>query len=229
MGRVKYFRKRVKNQLFLTGCIRSGTNWIYEILSEYYNYSHSEYFEYQDLEKRKMDFSNKESLLFKINEDMRNLNLLQRYFPGAKIIIVIRNPLEVINSIYKPNEKSKPYRPFVDLREKWARGSEVDLLPAAIRRFESYYPDEAINIITSVNKNILVLKYEDLINKFKSEITSIFEFCKIKQNHNPDSELLPIRTPNQGISLKDFSLQNQEVILSSRIPFLCKSLNYSLG
>ena len=219
----------MKNQLFLTGSIRSGTNWVYEILSKYYVYAHSEYFEYQDLEKRKKDFFYKESLLFKINEDMRNLNLLKHYFPEAKIIIVLRNPLEVVNSIYKPNENSKPYRPFVDLREKWSRGGEVDLLPAAIRRFESYYPDGTINIITSSNKNILVVRYENLIRNFRSEINKVLEFCKIRLNNNIDGELLPIKTPNQGICLKDFSLHNQKVILSSSIPSLCKIFNYSLS
>ena len=219
----------MRNQLFITGCVRSGTNWVYEILSKYYISSYSEYFEYLNLEKRKIDFHDKDSLLFKINEDMRNLNLLQDYFPKCKILILLRNPLEVVNSIYKPSKKSIPYRPFVDLKEKWSREGEADLLPAAIRRFESYYPTETVNLITRKNKRVLVLKYEDLVNNFNYSISKVFEFCKIKQNINFDDELLPLRTPNQGICLKDFSLQNQKVILSSRIPFLCKSFNYPLG
>ena len=209
--------------------MRSGTNWVYEILSRYYTSTYTEYFEYLNLEKRKIDFYDKDSLLFKINEDMRNLSLLQDYFPKCKILILLRNPLEVVNSIYKPNKNSIPYRPFFDLKEKWSREGEVDLLPAAIRRFESYYPIETINLITKKNKRIFILKYEDLINNFNSAITKVFEFCKIQNDTIFEKKLLPIKTPNQGIYLKDFSHQNQKVILSSRIPSLCKLFNYSFG
>jgi hypothetical protein len=219
----------VKNQLFITGCIRSGTNWVFGILSRHYVYTYSEYFEYLDLAKRKKEFLGKNYLLFKLNEDMRNISCLEQAFPDGKILIVLRNPLEILHSIYKPNKQSKPYRPFHDLREKWSRVGEKDLLPAAVRRFESYYPVKTVNIIAKYNKNIYILKYEDLITNFNSAINQVFEFCKIVQNNNFENELLPIKTPNQGICLNDFSLQNQKIILSSRIPSLCKLFNYPLG
>ena len=68
-----------------------------------------------------------------------------------------------------------------------------------------------------------------MLSNFNSVITKVFEFCNIQQSYNLENEILPIKSPNQGIYLKDFSHQNQKVILASRIPYFCKLFNYSLG
>ena len=39
---------------------------------------------------------------------MRNLGLLEDAFPDGKIVVILRNPIEALHSIYKPDEESIP-------------------------------------------------------------------------------------------------------------------------
>jgi len=214
-------------QLFLTGCIRSGTNWVFDILSEYYRDHHSEYFDYFDLEKRKSAFGGNDSLLFKINEDMRNIRSLSSSFPDAKIVIMLRNPMEVLHSIYNPSKESLPYRPFHDLESKWSRAGDEDRLPAAIRRLESYFPSEALDVIASPTLPFHLLRYEDLLARFNSTLNLLFDFCEIEVKQRKGVSNKPITTANQGMQLKDFSSEHQNLINLSQIPYLSKVMGYS--
>jgi len=213
--------------LFLTGCIRSGTNWVFDILSKYYCFSHSEYFEYFDLEKRKKAFCGNDSLLFKINEDMRNLPLLASSFPEAKIVIMLRNPIEVLHSIYKPNRQSQPFRPFNDLGTRWAKEGDLDRLPAAIRRLESYFPSEALDVIAKPTLRFHILRYEDLLARFNSTLSLLFDFCEIEVRQRNSVSNKPMTTTNQGMKLKDFSSEHQNLINLSQIPYLSKVMGYA--
>jgi len=213
--------------LFLTGCIRSGTNWVFDILSKYYCSSHSEYFEYFDLEKRKKAFCGNDSLLFKINEDMRNICSLSSSFPDAKIVIMLRNPLEVLHSIYNPSRESLPYRPFHDLKSKWSRAGDEDRLPAAIRRLESYFPSEALDVIAKPTLRFHILRYEDLLARFNSTLSLLFDFCEIEVRQRNSVSNKPMTTANQGMKLKDFSSEHQNLINSSQIPYLSKVMGYA--
>ncbi len=163
-----------------------------------------------------------------MNEDMRDLLSLENAFPEAKILIVLRHPLEVVHSIFNPNRKSIPYRPFFDLKKKWSFDSDVDLLPAAVRRFESYFSDETLNKIIKFESNLLVIRHEDLLDKFDSTLENISKFCEFKKSIINKQKLLPINTPNQGIFISHFSSIHQDIIQSSRIPYICEKLRYSL-
>jgi len=214
-------------QLFLTGCIRSGTNWVFDILSEHYRDHHSEYFDYLDLEKRKTAFGGNDSLLFKINEDMRNICSLSSSFPDAKIVIMVRNPLEVLHSIYNPSRESLPYRPFHDLESKWSRAGDEDRLPAAIRRLESYFPSEALDVIAKPTLRFHILRYEDLLARFNSTLSLLFDFCEINEKERKTFCKKPLETANQGIRLQDFSAEHQKIISLTKIPFLSQFMGYS--
>lgn len=212
--------------MFLTGCIRSGTNWVFDILSEYYRDHHSEYFDYLDLEKRKTAFGGNDSLLFKINEDMRNICSLSSTFPDAKIIIILRNPLEVLHSIYKPSRESRPYRPFHDLEAKWSKDGDKDRLPAAIRRLASYFPAETLDVIGKPGSHYHILRYESLLSQFNLTLNVLFDFCGIEYSKRISLPSNPMKTANQGIRLTDFSPEHQELIYLSNIPHLSKVLGY---
>ena len=217
----------MKGQLFLTGCIRSGTNWVFDVLAKHYEVCHSEYFDYLDLKRRENAFYGCESLLFKINEDMRNLGLLEDAFPDGKIVVILRNPIEALHSIYKPDEESIPFRPFNDLETKWFKEGDSDRLPAAIRRLLSYFPDDALEKIKSPGPACHILRYEELLNDFDATIANLFAFCGITVRSGQAIGNRPLRTANQGVRLKNFSAEQQEIILSSDIPQLSEKMGYA--
>lgn len=91
------------------------------------------------------------------------LNELTKYFPNAKIVILIRNPLDVLQSIIQ-TWKVKSLRGL----DYYAR--DILLAPVLLDKFYSTQAN---------NKNVRRLYYEDLIENAEQEIKSLFEWLKI--------------------------------------------------
>lgn len=212
-------------KVFLTGSIRSGTTWLFSLLQTKISPSFLERFDLFDLELRKKSLSQHDQFIFKINEDIRDLEKLHTYFPNAKVIVLLRHPIEVLHSIYKPNKQSVPYRPFNDIREKWSHPKDLSYLSAVIRRFESYYPTSTLNLIRRSPSWLKVMKYEDYLKNFDSCMQELYGFLEII--YTPSNGLLgPQKTPNQGVRLKEFSESEKDMIMGSGVPFICKQLGY---
>lgn len=211
--------------IFLTGGIRSGTSWLFSLLEEKINPSYFEQFDYLDLTIRRNLLQDIDQFLFKINEDMRQLNSLHAFFPNAKIIVLIRHPLEALHSIHRPNLKSIPFRPFKDLKTKWRYPEDKDLFPAALRRLESYFPSDAMSFLKQSNDWLKVFRYEDLLGNFKFHYGELLKFAEIDRACTT-LDILPQKTPNQGVRLKEFSESEKDMIMGSDIPLICKQLGY---
>ena len=212
-------------KVFLTGSIRSGTTWLFSLLQTKISPSFLERFDLFDLELRKKSLLQHDQFVFKINEDIRDLEKLHTYFPNAKVIVLLRHPIEVLHSIYKPNKQSVPYRPFNDIREKWSYPNDLSYLSAVIRRFESYYPTSTLNLIRRAPSWLKVMKYEDYLKNFDSCIQELYSFLEII--NTPANGLLgPQKTPNQSIRISNFTNEDQGMINESRVPEITKQLGY---
>ena len=215
-------------KVFLTGSVRSGTTWLFSLLQTKISPSFLERFDLFDLELRKKFLSHYNQFVFKINEDMRDLEKLHAYFPNAKVIVLLRHPIEVLHSIYKPNKLSVPFRPFNDIKEKWSNPDDASYLSAVIRRFESYYPIPTLNLIRRSPSWLKVMKYEDYLNDFDSCIDEVYGFLDIK--YIPSNSLLrPQKTPNQSIRMSNFTRQEQGLINESRVPTITDELKYLIN
>ena len=213
--------------IFLTGAIRSGTSWVFALLAERISPSYLEQFDYFELEPRRCLLDGHDDFLFKINEDMRCLAALHETFPESKTLVILRHPLESLRSIAQPHPESKPFRPFRDLKEKWVRSGDDGLFPAAIRRLESYFPEETLAILDEGREWLLVVRYDDLLSDFAFTVSRLLAFCG-KGSEVPKG-FAPKSTPNQGVSLTDFTEEKQDLISSSSLPALCDRLGYSLS
>ena len=212
-------------KIFLTGAVRSGTSWVFSLLERKIKPSFFEQFDNFDLNVRRNLLKNLDHFLFEINEDMRQLDSLHAFFPNAKIIVLIRHPLEALHSIHRPNLKSIPFRPFIDLKTKWRHPEDKDLFPAALRRLESYFPSDAMSFLKQSNDWLKVFRYEDLLENFKFHYGELLEFAEIESTcASPD--FLPKKTPNQSVRLEEFSESEKGMIMGSDIPLICKQLGY---
>lgn len=212
-------------KVFLTGSIRSGTTWLFTILKTKISPSFLERFDLFDLERRKEFLLPFDNFIFKINEDIRELEKLHNHFPNAKVIVLIRHPLEVIHSIYKPNEKSIPFRPFVDIKEKWTRPEDESYLCAVIRRFESYYPTSVLSFVRRSPCWLKVVKYEDYLKNFDISIRELFDFISIP-DASQKSLFVPQKTPNQSVRISNFTEDEQKIINRSKVPVIISELGY---
>lgn len=212
-------------KVFLTGSIRSGTTWLFTILKTKIYPSFLERFDLFDLERRREFLLPFDNFIFKINEDIRELEKLHNYFPDAKVIVLIRHPLEVIHSIYKPNVKSIPFRPFVDIKEKWSLPEDSSYLSAVIRRFESYYPTSVLNFVKDSPSWLKVVKYEDYLKSFDENINNTFQFIEIR-DYTKTMLVGPQKTPNQAVRFSNFTEDEQETINKSKVPEIIDELGY---
>ena len=182
---------------------------MFTILKTKISPSFLERFDLFDLERRREFLLPFDNFIFKINEDIRELEKLHNYFPDAKVIVLIRHPLEVIHSIYKPNEKSIPFRPFVDIKEKWAHPEDSSYLSAVIRRFESYYPTSVLNFVKDSPSWLKVVKYEDYLKSFDENIKNTFQFIEIR-DYTKTMLVGPQKTPNQAVRFSNFTEDEQK-------------------
>ena len=90
------------------------------------------------------------------------LDTIHDFYPEAKFIEIIRNPLNAIYSA-KTNFHSTNDKTLCALAHRWKRGIEV------IRRFEKDH-----------SNRLYSLKYEDLVNNTESEFNKIAKFLNIK-------------------------------------------------
>ena len=212
-------------KVFLTGSVRSGTTWLFTILKTKISPSFLERFDLSDLEIRQKILSQYDQFIFKINEDIRNLEKLHLFFPTAKVIVLVRHPLEVLHSIYKPNKNSIPFRPFNDIKEKWVNPEDKSYLCAVIRRFESYYPNATQNYLNKPPCWLKVYRYEEFLKNFDTSVQNLFEFIELS-DFSLDCATGPKSTPNQSVRISNFTKYEQEMINKSKVPEITKQLGY---
>jgi hypothetical protein len=166
------------------------------------------------------------SKLFQIHDDtilgdknnyyVRHSNELKEYYPGAKFIILIRNPLSIYDSAMRlknsNSQNTHPYYP--DLKTN-------------IDAFVEDYVSVHLDIISSLWSGLpeqLVIEYEKLISQPKQKFNEVFRFLNVLNEDVVNGHVRTNDEPKEFASWKSNTKKKiQEIPLS---PFV-KSLNKS--
>jgi hypothetical protein len=142
-------------------------------------------------------------------KDPRNtftIKIWKEIFPGAKVIHIYRNPVDVISSLAK-RETSKIPTKGNQSRTGIKRKFYGYFLPEKRFYHHSFksldlsknydlwkrYVDEAFNLNRKDDTGVLHISYEDLLEKPETIINSIIEFCNLRaENRNHEKFLQTI-------------------------------------
>jgi hypothetical protein len=141
-----------------------NTEFSVQFLKDYHKNDYTELFNLMDVHLRgKTEFAIKHGQLMFIPDELKT------YYPGCRIIYMIRNPIDVaLKSEYVPHILYG--------------GQQLDILENKIQ----YYIDESIK---ACEKADLVIKFEDLCFNLESELTKIKQFIGKPDLPNPDIEI----------------------------------------
>lgn len=201
------------NQFFIVGCIRSGTNFICNMFTDFVDIVHSDKEQFRDLNSRKVLLGR--NFAFKLNEDFNLLDDIYKMFPNCKILLVIRDPREVTNSIYKPNPRSVPPRVFPAVKQI-ARTKRITEFEAGMSICDCYFEgvDKTIfqtkykDIVTIVNYNDIVnnpQNLKDLFDKLFPDNIRQLNYYQQKVRKTPNQKAYLTWTPAQKENFKNFN------------------------
>ena len=106
---------------------------------------------------------------------------IKKFNPKAKIVIILRNPFEVIRSYYN-SDLINPSNNLIGLYNK-KNPSAVELIDSLeysenIKRWGKFF-----------NKNVFVLIAEDLNKNPKEELSKLFKFLDVDGNFTPEFKI----------------------------------------
>ena len=157
---------------FITGCIRSGTNWFSTLFYPFTDIVFSDFDGLREIQDRKMAFAEFPKVCFKINEDLTEIPELKKTFKNSTFWIMNRDGREIVHSIYKPSPRSIPPRDFPGLEEEMVENKETRL-EASIRTWLGYMQHYEKAIEDAGSQGIYV-DYNKLISNFNVEILKLF-------------------------------------------------------
>ena len=127
------------------------------------------------------------------------------YNPNAKIIILFREPISYLKSIYRQNlevgvEKEKNFKKALNLEQERIEGKKIPKLPIQKNRlFHSKHVEFSKHLLNYLEvfpkEQIKVILFEDLKNNFDLTMKSIFEFLDIdlvkidNEKHNVSKDI----------------------------------------
>ena len=206
----------MKVDFFIVGAPKAGTTSLYHYLNEHPKISMSSvkepnYFSHEELETQKLYYkSNKINSLDSYHNlfPTRDANLIygeasvsylfyknvakkiKTYNKNAKIIILLRNPIERAFSHYLMDARlgliSESFESVVDGFETTSKNK---LYYQQYIELGKYY-NQISNYKRLFNdKNILIIDYEDFKNKTSLSVTTVFDFLQIDTSFMPNLDL----------------------------------------
>ena len=126
----------------------------------------------------------------KNTENFKFLGIINTFFTNSKIINCVRDPFENFCSLYKINFNSSALN--------WTNSKKEIFM-----YHKNYF--ELINLWKSKNiKNIIDIKFEELLSNSNDTINRIVDFCELEKNHdyinfhNSNSLLIKTASANQA-------------------------------
>ena len=135
-------------------------------------------------------------------------------FPELRVVLCLRNPLDVALSLQKRNNSSIPFG--LNLWEKYNRQliSNVDFDRLVITHYDSYFNDAKQEIQRMADK-LAIGTTQEIINKASSTITNT-----LRHTHHSKKDLMALGIPTKYIELYDYLCD-----LAGPIFRECKSVN----
>ncbi len=212
------------DRLFLIfGCQRSGTTLLLSILNAHPKIKaidETEFLSPYPFPSAPRLIINKISdsyLCLKILEHSNKLDFIKRFYPKIKILWPIRNPYNTIASMtnlvnsdgnwidrcaIKEIERLKPFFSKELTQYNLSKLSNIEL-GAVYWLYKNKYP----RILENQGFDILVFKYENLVNYQKETLQKIIDFLEIEWNN----DLLSFYQKNPAKSLAGGTMTNQPI------------------
>ncbi len=241
--------KQMNNIFFVTGVMRSGTTLLqrivahslntnvclefdslnpivnsFAILDQYKTYQHlsrDEFiYEYQSFIRAILttyqNKSHSKNLVLKDPLALKNLNYFIELMPSTKFIISVRNPLATVTSIQRVSKKQQQ------------NGERSFISEMKFEQTVEYTNNLCKQILSSrKQKNVIIIRYEDLIDKNENTTNNLGKF--IGETINLDlparSELISPEnsfwTPETGGEIKTSSLEKyKDELTEEQISFI---------
>jgi hypothetical protein len=196
-----HIKRKITNLVFIFGCPRSGTTWLWSILESHNDtipfvsntktfdgkYETSEsgiYIKNQKKAKKLISefaLTNRDCLVFeKTPSHTLHYQKIFRDFPNTRAIVIFRNPLAIVNSML--NSKMKAFENY-DINK-------------SISEVKKYYKSL---IEISKKENTITVTYEKL---FKDKHHTIFQILKqLNLKTNSIEEIISENTKNTKVSV----------------------------
>ena len=142
-----------------------------------------------------------------------------KLFPKSKVLILVRHPFDVVNSLITRNkylleediklkDKLSNYMliPFLNVRNYSNLSSDMSDFDIGMELYDCYY-NQLVLMTEKYNSNIKIIKYEDLVLKKENVVLNLFEFCNISLNNETKTFIETIRTDR----LYNFKLNKKNI------------------
>ena len=140
---------------------------------------------------RKSFFNLKDNWGWKDPRSIVTLPFWMNLFPNAKVIVLLRHPFDVVNSLLERNKlfleadiknknKLASYFliPFLNIENYSNLSSNIKSFNEGMRLYQNYYKIIK-NMKSKYPENVLLIKYEDLVSNKKETISKVFKFNNI--------------------------------------------------
>ena len=155
-------------------------------------------------------------------KDPRNIFSLPfwlKLFPKSKVLILIRHPFDVVNSLITRNkyllesdiklqDKISNYMliPFLNVSNFSNLSSNISDFDIGMSIYDHYF-NQLVLMSEKYNSNIQIIKYEDLVLKKEDVVLKLFDFCNISLNDKTKTFIETIRTDR----LYNFKLNKKNI------------------
>ena len=125
------------------------------------------------IERTKFLLSNQNKIADKLPNNYAFIGHIRKFLPGAKIVLVLRNPWDLAVSLYKQ-------RYVMNI----SFSSSFFNLGVQMANFEAsllYWKKMGM-----LDNNVMIIKYEELVKNFDKSQKELYSFCNISSNYEPE-------------------------------------------
>jgi hypothetical protein len=170
-----------------------------------------------------MDQQQKSRFLNKAPQNTMRLFAIQKIFPNAKFVNVARDPRPVISSMWNRNKIEGIWDPGIEIIDKENYKNHDSIGQFAWRYKEM--TDEIYKFARENKKNLITIKYEDLISKSETIIIGVLKFCELEIPEN-FYKMIPEIKPDRD-KWKNILTTKQQKIIWDLTEKSMKRMNYS--
>jgi integrase len=175
---------------------------------------------------RHIYWSGKPRFITKDTANVQRARLLNKLFPDALYIHLIRDGRAVTNSMIKKN-----WLPVLDLW--WTGDKAIDHVheyedPVELMGLHwKYNVEEMLRLGELVGPRYKEVRYEDLVQNVRGTISEVMDFLELDKTDDWLDEL-PVKLPNMNEKWRTDLSERQVELLQDRISGMLKTLNYDI-